>query len=117
MKRTLILLLVFFLASSHIIVVAQETLCTPNPSKEAVALYRYLLDMKGKKILSRQMSAPWGINELEYLQTNTGKQPALRGIDFINPNDNAKEVQYAIDWWKSGGIPTIMWHMGAPGIG
>lgn len=117
MKRTLILLFVFFLASSHISVVAQETLCTPNPSKEAVALYRYLLDMKGKKILSGQMSAPWGINELEYLQTNTGKQPALRGIDFINPNDNAKEVQYAIDWWKSGGIPTIMWHMGAPGIG
>lgn len=117
MKRTVILLFAFFIASSDISTVAQQTLCTPKPSKEAVALYRYLLDMKGKKILSGQMSAPWGINELEYLQTNTGKQPAINGVDFINPKDNPKEVQNAIDWWKSGGITTIMWHMGAPGIG
>jgi hypothetical protein len=117
MKRTVILLFAFFIASSNISIVAQQTLCTPKPSKEAVALYRYLLDMKGKKILSGQMSAPWGINELEYLQTNTGKQPAINGVDFINPNDNPKEVQNAIDWWESGGITTIMWHMGAPGIG
>lgn len=117
MKRTLILLFAFFITSSNISIVTQQTLCTPKPSKEAVALYRYLLDMKGKKILSGQMSAPWGINELEYLQANTGKQPAINGVDFINPNDNPKEVQNAIDWWKSGGITTIMWHMGAPGIG
>jgi len=96
---------------------AQRKLSTPDPSNEAVAVYRYLQDMKGKKILSGQMWAPWGFDELKYLQTNTGKQPAIRGIDFIDQKDNQNEVNYAIEWWKTGGIPTIMWHWGAPGIG
>ncbi len=92
-------------------------LCTPVPSKEAVALYKYLLDLKGKKILSGQQDSPWGIDEFSYLKTVTGKQPAIKGMDFIKQNDNANEVQKAIDWWKAGGIPTIMWHWGAPGKG
>jgi hypothetical protein len=62
---------------------ADDTLCTPDPSPEAVALYRYLLDMKGDKILSGQMYAPWGINELQYIKNITGKQPAVMGVDFI----------------------------------
>jgi len=116
-KQSSIIALTLILTFSNLLVKAQSQLCTPNPSKEAVAVYRYLQDMKGKKILAGQMWAPWGIDELKYLQTNTGKQPAIRGIDFIDQRDNEKEVQYAIDWWKSGGIPTIMWHWGAPGIG
>ncbi|HEY3405535.1 MAG TPA: glycosyl hydrolase [Ohtaekwangia sp.] len=95
----------------------ERKLTTPDPSKEAVALYRYLLDIYGKKMLSGQMCVPWGYGELKYLQEKTGKQPALRGIDFIHQRDNDDEVQHAIDWWKSGGIPTIMWHWGGPGIG
>ena len=117
MKRTIILCFVLFLAFSHINVLAQQTLCTPKPSKEAVALYKYLLDMKGKKILSGQMWSPWGIDEIKYLLDNTGKLPALKGMDFIDQKDNENEVRYAIEWWKAGGIPTIMWHWGAPGIG
>ena len=38
-------------------------------------------------------------------------------MDFIDQKDNENEVKYAIEWWKAGGIPTIMWHWGAPGIG
>ncbi|MGC4022171.1 MAG: glycosyl hydrolase [Cyclobacteriaceae bacterium] len=95
----------------------ERKLSAPNPSKEAEALYRYLLDTFGKKILSGQMCVPWGVGELKYLQEKTGKQPAIRGIDFIHQRDNEAEVKNAIDWWKSGGIPTIMWHWGGPGIG
>ena len=95
----------------------ERKLSNPNPSAEAEALYLYLLDIHGKRTLSGQMSAPWGINELNYIQSKTGKQPALRGIDFIHQRENEAEVQNAIDWWNSGGIPTIMWHWGAPGIG
>ena len=91
-----------------------DTLVTPNPSREAVAVYRYLRDMKGKLILSGQQDSPWGINELTYIKSTTGRQPALRGMDFIHAGDNAGEVQRAIDWWNAGGIPTIMWHWGAP---
>ncbi len=70
--------------------------------------------MKGKLILSGQQDSPWGINELTYIKSTTGKQPVLRGMDFIHAGDNDGEVQRAIDWWKAGGIPTIMWHWGAP---
>ncbi len=96
---------------------AAHRLTTPNASKEAKALYDYLNDIYGKKILSGQMYAPWGYDELKYIKDVTSKQPAIRGTDFINEKDNEKEVVQTIEWWKSGGIPTIMWHMGAPGIG
>ncbi|HYF70499.1 MAG TPA: glycosyl hydrolase [Ohtaekwangia sp.] len=95
----------------------ERELSSPDPSKEAEALYQYLLDIWGRRMLSGQMWAPWGMDELKYLKEKTGKEPALRGIDFIHQRDNAAEVRHAIDWWNSGGIPTIMWHWGAPGIG
>jgi hypothetical protein len=109
--------LVWMLILSFTVHASDDTLCTPNPSPEAVALYRYLLDIKGDKILSGQMYAPWGINELTYLKNITGKQPAVMGVDFIHQSANPQEVQNAINWWNSGGIPTIMWHWGAPGVG
>ncbi|MEO5910775.1 MAG: glycosyl hydrolase [Pelobium sp.] len=94
-----------------------QQLSNKKASKQAKALYNYLMDMSGKKILSGQMSSSWGINEINYIEETTGKQPAINGFDFINNNDNALEVKGAKDWWRSGGIPTIMWHMGAPGLG
>jgi len=94
-----------------------DTLSTPSPSPEAVALFRYLQDMSGKKMISGQMWVPWGIDELDYVKEVTGKYPAIRGIDYIHERDNEAETQYAMDWWNAGGIPTIMWHWGAPSIG
>ncbi len=91
-----------------------DTLCTPNPSVEAVALYRYLHDMFGMKILSGQMWVPWGINEIEYIEDTTGKRPAIAGFDYIDNNANNGETQKAINYWTGGGIPTIMWHWGHP---
>ncbi|MBN2261601.1 MAG: hypothetical protein JW735_01735 [Prolixibacteraceae bacterium] len=95
----------------------ETKLSTPNPSVEAQALYRYLNDMYGKVMLSGQMWAPWGIEEVEYVYETTGKYPAVRGHDFIHEADNQNEVRLAIEWWKKGGIPTIMWHWGAPSVG
>ncbi|HTJ52700.1 MAG TPA: glycosyl hydrolase [Cyclobacteriaceae bacterium] len=92
-------------------------LCTPNSSNEAKALYRYLLDINGKKILSGQMWVPWSMDEVSYIEKKTGKLPAIKGVDFIHQGSNEAEVKRVIDWWNSGGIPTIMWHWGAPGIG
>jgi hypothetical protein len=54
---------------------------------------------------------------LKYIYDVTGKQPAIRGMDFIDSAKNKKEVKYAKRWWRKGGIPTIMYHWGAPGIG
>jgi hypothetical protein len=119
MKRILIFLTVLALSFSIKSPVAAKTkLCTPNPSKEAVALYRYLLDMNGEKILSGQMWVPWSDDGFVYIQENTGKQPAIMGIDFINEGENKRGVQKALDWsTKSGGIVTAMWHQGAPSLG
>ncbi|HEX8350141.1 MAG TPA: glycosyl hydrolase [Hymenobacter sp.] len=95
----------------------RQQLSNPKATKEAKALYAYINDMYGKKMLSGQMWASWGIDELKYIQDSTGKQPALRGMDFIDRRQNQAEVQRAIDWWKTGGIPTVMWHWGAPSVG
>lgn len=97
--------------------VSARKLATPNPSLEAQAVFRFLKDITGEKILSGQMAVPWGIDELKYIQDVTGKMPAIRGIDLIHEKDNEKEIQNAIAWWKAGGIPTIMWHWGAPSVG
>jgi hypothetical protein len=73
--------------------------------------------MKGKKTLSGQMWAPWGVNEINYILGVTGKRPAIAGFDFIHESDNPSEVQKAKGYWEAGGIPTIMWHWGAPAVG
>jgi hypothetical protein len=86
-------------------------------SPEAKALYCYIQNLSGKKILSGQMWSGWGFDELAYIQTNTGKQPAIMGLDFIQESVNNTQVQLATNYWKKGGIPTIMWHWGAPSTG
>lgn len=116
-NRFIALLVWFNLLAATVLAQKEVSLCTPNASIEAKALFRYLNDMKGKKILSGQMWASWGYDELKYIKEVTGKQPAIRGMDFIDSRENEAETQRAIDWWKAGGIPTIMWHWGAPGIG
>lgn len=89
-----------------------------NASIEACALLNYIYDMYGENILSGQMYAPWAsTDETEYVYQITGKYPALRGQDLINEGANNNEIQDAINWWRAGGIPTIMWHWGCPTVG
>jgi len=61
-----------------------EELSAPNPSLEANALYKYLQNIFGEKILSGQMSTPQGIKEVEYIMNVTGKNPAIRGFDLAS---------------------------------
>jgi hypothetical protein len=107
------LILIYILAFAVSNAVA-ATPVTPNASPEARALLNFIYAMYGKKTLSGQMYAPWGIDEIQTIHEITGKYPAIRGEDFINEKANKREVQLAIEWWKAGGIPTIMWHWGAP---
>ena len=95
-----------------------QTLVSPNASPEAKALFKYIHSQYGKKTLSGQMFAPWAkTDETELMKQITGKYPAIRGQDLITESANKTEVQQAIAWWKAGGIPTIMWHWGAPSVG
>lgn len=93
----------------------QSVLSNPKASQEACDLYAKLFKYKEeKKILSGQMWVPWGIDEIEYVYEVTGKYPALRGHDLIHESNNEQEIELLIDWYKKGGIPTLMWHWGAP---
>ncbi|MFW5996134.1 MAG: glycosyl hydrolase [Halanaerobiaceae bacterium] len=93
---------------------------TPDASKETKALLNYLHTVYGEKILSGQMESTWEggpDHELDYVEQHSGKLPAIRGLDFIHEDDNQNVVERAKDWWEMGGIPSIMWHWGAPTVG
>lgn len=87
---------------------------TPHPSPEARAVLEYLHVIKGKKTLAGQMWVPWGNDEIEYVERITGKLPAIRGHDYIHQRTHKRETELMIQWWRAGGIPTVMWHWGAP---
>lgn len=86
---------------------------TPDASDEAKALLSYLYSIHGEKVLSGQH----GMDELEYVHECTGRYPAIRGLDLIHEAKNESVIRETINWWKRGGIPTLMWHWGAPGKG
>lgn len=86
---------------------------TPGASDEAKALLNYIYSIKGYKVLSGQQ----GLTEVDYVNNITGRYPAVKGHDLIHEKENKAVVESIIDWWNRGGIPTLMWHWGAPGKG
>jgi Glycosyl hydrolase family 26 len=116
--KILVLTIVLILSFSPVMQAQKKNqLSNKNASREAVALYAYINDLFGKKTLSGQMFSGWGFDEINYVHSITGKYPAIKGFDFIQSAQNDSIVNGSIQWWKEGGIPTIMWHWGAPGIG
>ena len=100
---------------------AGSTLGSADASPEAKALYAYLWSIYGQHTLTGQQEqnfTPGGPRqELDYLQKVTGKLPALLGLDYIEPSDEAGVNERATAWHRAGGIATICWHWGAPDIG
>ena len=85
-------------------------------------LMQYLTDMYGKYIISGQYGDR-GINgnEFKAIYNETGKYPAILGLDFIEYTPSrtkngsvGKDVEYAVDFDKKGGIVTFCWHWNAP---
>lgn len=110
-------------------------LSNPKASETTKRLYNYLCDVYGKHIISGQQEYCGDHNynlwnspdvfikdneaEFEYILEKTGKQPAIRGIDFLSYNtssdwrDHAPER--AIEWVnKYHGIATVTWHWNVP---
>jgi len=96
-------------------------LSNPHASVEARALYDFLWRLYGRKTLTGQQElgvARAGPRvELDYIQRVTGRQPALLGLDYIEPRDNQAVNDRASAWHRSGGIVSLCWHWGAPDIG
>ncbi len=94
-------------------------LSNKNSDETTKKVYDYLCDIYGKQMLTGQMEAAWnsdskgnkGDQEMEMLETQFGKLPALRGLDYIN-DDFAGVNERAKAWWEKGGLVTICWHTG-----
>jgi len=90
-------------------------LSNANASDGAKELYEYICSVYGNNILTGQQESTWvgGPDyEIDYIEENTGKLPAIRGLDFHN-DDFDGVVQRSKDWRAKGGIVTICWHTGS----
>lgn len=97
-------------------------LSNPNGSEETKRLYSYLCDIYGKKFVSGQFcdTGQYG-KEFQVIKKATGKTPAVLGLDFIEYTPSRAEngsvghaTDYAVDFWRDGGIVTFCWHWNAP---
>ncbi|MDR7259946.1 mannan endo-1,4-beta-mannosidase [Sphingomonas sp. BE270] len=109
------------LAAAPALAASARRLSHRAASPEAKALYRYLWSIYRRKTLTGQQEQnfmPAGPRmELDYIARVTGREPALLGLDYIDPADQAAVNARAIAWYRSGGIVTLCWHWGAPDIG
>jgi mannan endo-1,4-beta-mannosidase len=96
-----------------------NSLVTTGSSKEANALYQFLRNNYGKKIISGVMTLN-SFDETTWLKNNTGKEPAIIGLDFMHCNrnynwyDNEQPVKDAKTYWDRNGIPVLLWHWRDP---
>jgi hypothetical protein len=83
----------------------------PQATTQARKLLCYLYSLYGNHILSGQRETNNSENEINYVYQNSGKYPALRGMDM---SDRPRSIDRAISYWNAGGIPIMGWHVGAP---
>lgn len=85
----------------------------------ARSVYTYLCDIWQQKTLTGQQESYWRggpTHELDYIEKVTAKLPAVLGLDYLAPTENAGVNARAIDWYHKGGIVSICWHWGNPMI-
>lgn len=90
-------------------------LSNENAIENAKNVYSYLKGVYKTSCLTGQMESTWMGSpdyEMNYIEKNTGKLPAIRGLDFMC-NDFKGVVSRAEEWWEKGGIVTVCWHTGA----
>jgi mannan endo-1,4-beta-mannosidase len=95
------------------------TLVTPNPNEGARRLYQFLYDTYGSKIISGVMTLN-SFDETQWLKTNTGKEPALVGLDFMHSGrgytwyNDKQPIEDARIYYNKNGIPALCWHWRDP---
>ena len=95
--------------------VGEQKPSNPNASEETKELYSYICNVYGDYIISGQQESTWVDGEqyeFEYIYENTGKYPAIRGLDYMNDDFDGVN-QRATEWYEKGGIVTICWHCGS----
>lgn len=98
---------------------SNTSLVTPEPTDEVQRLYQFIYDNYGSKIISGVMTLN-SMDEVNWLKTNTGKEPALVGLDFMHCNrgydwyDNEEPLDDARAYYAKNGIPAFAWHWRDP---
>lgn len=90
-------------------------LSNANASESAKELYGYICSVYKNNILTGQQESIWVGNpdyEMDYIEENTGKLPAIRGLDF-HYDDFDNVIERSKEWRARGGIVTICWHCGS----
>jgi len=94
-------------------------LSAPAPHSETRRLWSYLMDSFKHKIHSGAMSLN-AKEEAEWLFSQTGKYPALIGLDFMNHTrnyswyDKSVVVNEARNWYNRNGLVALCWHWRDP---
>ena len=92
-------------------------------SERAKALYTYIKNNYGEKIISGMMAnVAWNYEESEKVFTMTGKYPAINAYDYghLQPSwegqnwINYGDISPVKEWADNGGIVSIGWHWMAP---
>ncbi|GAA3989303.1 glycosyl hydrolase [Mucilaginibacter dorajii] len=100
-------------------ILINPSLVTPGASPEANNVYQFLRNNYGTKIISGVMTLS-SFDETNWLKTNTGKEPVIMGVDFMNSNrgytwyNNLTPTNNAKTWWDKNGIPVMNWHWRDP---
>jgi len=92
-----------------------------DATKQTHKLMDYLVENYGKHIISGQFAYPTRYTELDAIQSETGKLPAMIGLDFsdYSPSRVAMgargiDTEKAIEYWNAGGIVSFCWHWSSP---
>ncbi|RNI29998.1 T9SS C-terminal target domain-containing protein [Rufibacter immobilis] len=99
-------------------------LTDPNATSSTQNLFSYLTDLYGTKVLAGQQEND-KLDEIAYVRTHTGKEPAVGSFDLIEYSPSRVEhgaqpngfSEKAIAWAKKDqgrGIMSLMWHWNAP---
>jgi mannan endo-1,4-beta-mannosidase len=94
-------------------------------NQSARNLYSFLKDNFLKKNISGVMTLKPladATNEITYLKSKTGKEPALLGLDFMDHTgvnssgykNNPDLIANALTWWGRKGIVALCWHWRDP---
>lgn len=98
---------------------AKYSLSNKSADKKTKKIYKYISDIYGKNMIACQQESTWMGSpdyEMDYINDNTGKLPAMRGFDFMN-SDFEGVVKRAKEWDEKGGLVTICWHTGVKSSG
>lgn len=97
------------------------SLINPNATAEAKAVYDFLLQQNGKKVLSGASAGDGNNNKFaDWVASHAGQYPALACYDFLHHKRsgenwiNYTDISAATSHWQNNGLVNYMWHWNVP---